>query len=865
MNTLVENLKLCYNSTNQNQRQVAEQQLVQARLIDPQNFFTVLVQEFINNNNDTQFRQFCCTLINVSIHTQNNQKQFLWNTLEDGLKESIKAQLLQQMVTTIPYIQKACANAISTICTLEIPQNKWTNLIPDLTCSTQQNNDPQIRKAAILTLGQICDKFKQHKLGTTLDQKSKENMLTGILIGLQEDEKDLEIKTNSIIALGDCVEFMKDIFSQKAVRDYSTSVLLQALQNKNEDIKKLALQRSSDYVKVLYEDFSEYIPAFLNATTLAINDPNEEMSCPAMEIWATIATEYHERREQNEQVNRIDQQTIPNPNHFANIFENLAQLLLKNLTRNSEEDDFESQVQEGAQKTLGALVEVIGDPIIPIFTVFISNTIAGQDWKYRQAACLAFSCLLEGISKGAINQLILKAFSEFVKTLLDKEEKVKESGAKLLQRIAEFHPECILMRVGWENELEVIVNALKDKAFVSKYICNFFSFLAENVEINKQNAILNHADVIIQKLIENAVRNDIKQQDYFLIEKSFMAILNLIHFSRNPILGKKYLDLFLPQFQTTYQMVDERKQFLQSGILSAIHVIQNIKYKYNQKQKQACELTLIDKLDLNTANMILQLTISYFQQIKNVDSDGMYLISGLAQCIGPNFNNYIDQIWPFITHALIERQQDLDLFKTCMGTVSDISRAIETKISSKIEILNILLSLLESPTFDKYNKLHIFNCVGDIFLAAKNHANPYLDKLLNLYDIGFVACQEFQLSTDQELQDYGEQLKERLIESYIFVLHGLNDENQNKKILNNTQKIVHFIKQTSDKNLHPTVDYIKYCLTLLVDIANFYKKDVSGLINTDLTRNLILILKKFEQQQDVLDLISYAEQILREI
>jgi hypothetical protein len=40
-------------------------------------------------------------------------------------------------------------------------------------------------------------------------------MLTGILIGLQEDEKDQDIKMNSIIALGDCVEFMKDIFSNK--------------------------------------------------------------------------------------------------------------------------------------------------------------------------------------------------------------------------------------------------------------------------------------------------------------------------------------------------------------------------------------------------------------------------------------------------------------------------------------------------------------------------------------------------------------------------------------------------------------------------------------------------------------------------
>lgn len=36
-----------------------------------------------------------------------------------------------------------------------------------------------------------------------------------ILIGLSAEEQDLDIRENSIVALGDCVEFMTDILARE--------------------------------------------------------------------------------------------------------------------------------------------------------------------------------------------------------------------------------------------------------------------------------------------------------------------------------------------------------------------------------------------------------------------------------------------------------------------------------------------------------------------------------------------------------------------------------------------------------------------------------------------------------------------------
>lgn len=43
----------------------------------------------------------------------------------------------------------------------------------------------------------------------------KENVLMAILIGLAPEERDSDIKENSIIALGDCVEFMTEILGRE--------------------------------------------------------------------------------------------------------------------------------------------------------------------------------------------------------------------------------------------------------------------------------------------------------------------------------------------------------------------------------------------------------------------------------------------------------------------------------------------------------------------------------------------------------------------------------------------------------------------------------------------------------------------------
>lgn len=148
--------------------------------------------------------------------------------------------------------------------------------------------------------------------------------------------------------------------------------------------------------------------------------------------------------------------------------------------------------------------------------------------------------------------------------------------------------------------------------------------------------------------------------------------------------------------------------------------------------------------------------MDYFQFIKDVDSDGMYIISALATCTEKHFVVYLEKVWPYIEHALMNKQEDLELFKICVGTVADIARACDVQFGVKLDVLTKFFLTLESPHFNREAKLTIFNCVGDICLATKEQAIPYLERLITIFDKSFTAAVELSNSDNPDSQDYAE-------------------------------------------------------------------------------------------------------------
>lgn len=97
--------------------------------------------------------------------------------------------------------------------------------------------------------------------------------------------------------------------------------------------------------------------------------------------------------------------------------------------------------------------------------------------------------------------------------------------------------------------METIVLSLKGKPRISRHACWLICFLAEALP-NYQDTPLNSVlKVIIDALFTNASRSDIPTSHLNVIDVSFMAILNLIHYAPTNELAAIYLKQFIASFK----------------------------------------------------------------------------------------------------------------------------------------------------------------------------------------------------------------------------------------------------------------------------------------------------------------------------
>ncbi len=71
---------------------------------------------------------------------------------------------------------------------------------------------------------------------------------------------------------------------------------------------------------------------------------------------------------------------------------------MKNLTK-ALEDEYENTIQEASENCLCSICEINGDKVLPIFTLFLQNTINSNDSNFKRAAIIAFGSMIDGPNK----------------------------------------------------------------------------------------------------------------------------------------------------------------------------------------------------------------------------------------------------------------------------------------------------------------------------------------------------------------------------------------------------------------------------------------------------------------------------------
>lgn len=126
-------------------------------------------------------------------------------------------------------------------------------------------------------------------------------------------------------------------------------------------------------------------------------------------------------------------------------------------------------------------------------------------------------------------------------------------------------------------------------------------------------------------------------QNITLIRTFWVVVINLLNICGDPELAYNYI-LHLIEKHATFASKSERDKSMLSGMMSAM-------YSGLLAMRNCCPQEAFFK-------QVYEFTIRHFMNIKDVDSDGFYVISGLSIVYKRAFEKVFDDFWPYLIHGL---------------------------------------------------------------------------------------------------------------------------------------------------------------------------------------------------------------------
>ncbi|CAG8731428.1 9975_t:CDS:2, partial [Racocetra fulgida] len=135
----------------------------------------------------------------------------------------------------------------------------------------------------------------------------------------------------------------------------------------------------------------------------------------------------------------------------------------------ADEDDW--NVSMAAGTCLALLAQCVEDAVVAPVIPFIENHIRNNDWRFREAAVMAFGSILEGPEHKLLANLVNQALPVLIDMMRDPSPQVKDTTAWTLGRVSELLIECIKPDVHLHPLITALVYGLKDSPRIVSNCC----------------------------------------------------------------------------------------------------------------------------------------------------------------------------------------------------------------------------------------------------------------------------------------------------------------------------------------------------------------------------------------------------------
>ncbi|VDI39445.1 importin subunit beta-1 [Mytilus galloprovincialis] len=798
-------------SPDQNELEAAQRFLEEASQNNLQELLKSLSDILRNGANSAVVRMQAGLQLKNALYSKDQtirqEHQQRWLTFAEEIRNYIKQNVLLALGTETIRPSSA-AQCVAYIACTELPHGLWPDLIAALTTNvTNPESTEMMKESTLETIGYICMDIDPEILQTQSNE-----ILTAIVHGMKKEETSNYVRLAATNALLNSLEFTKANFDKETERHFIMQVVCEATQSTETRISGVRVAALQCLVKImsLYYTYMEHYmgPALFAITMEAMKSDVDEIALQGIEFWSTVcdeevdlAIELSEAAEQGRPPERTSRFYAKGALQY--LCPILLVCLTKQVTGHEELDDddewnpckaagvclmlmatcCEDDVWnpcKAAGVCLMLMATCCEDDVVPHVLPFVQKHIRDQDWRYRDAAVMAFGSVLEGPDPQKLKPIVEQAMPMLIELLKDSSVVVRDTAAWTVGRVCELLPDSVIDEKTLNPLLIALVEGLTAEPRVASNVCWAFSSLAEaaydNAETTDENAepntycLSSYFESVVDKLLQTTDRADGNQHN--LRNAAYEALMEMVKNSPK--------DCYAIVQKTTLIILEKLDRVLQmENIMMA-----SDKAQYNDLQSLLCatlqsvlrKVTPEDapKISDQVMSALLRM-LSSSAQIKTggVQEDVLLAISTLVEVLGENFLNYMEAFKPYLGVSL-KNFEEYTVCLAAVGLVGDLCRALGQKVLPYCdEIMMMLLENLGNSTVHRSVKPQILSVFGDIALAIGPYFKNYLEYVLNTLQ---QASQAQVDKTDYDMIDYLNELRGGCLEAYTGIVQGLKGE-----------------------------------------------------------------------------------------
>ncbi|NWR94392.1 IMB1 protein, partial [Furnarius figulus] len=771
------------------------------------------------------------------------QYQQRWLAIDANARREVKNYVLQTLGTET-YRPSSASQCVAGIACAEIPMNQWPELIPQLVANvTNQHSTEHMKESTLEAIGYICQDIDPEQL-----QDKSNEILTAIIQGMRKEEPSNNVKLAATNALLNSLEFTKANFDKESERHFIMQVVCEATQCPDTRVRVAALQNLVKIMSLYYQYMETYMgPALFAITIEAMKSDIDEVALQGIEFWSNVCDE---EMDLAIEASEAAEQGRP-PEHTSKFYakgalQYLVPILTQTLTKQDENDDDDDwNPCKAAGVCLMLLATCCEDDIVPHVLPFIKEHIKNPDWRYRDAAVMAFGCILEGPEPNQLKPLVIQAMPTLIELMKDPSVVVRDTTAWTVGRICEMLPEAAINDIYLAPLLQCLMEGLSAEPRVATNVCWAFSSLAEaayeaadvadDQEEPATYCLSSSFELIVQKLLETADRPDGHQNN--LRSSAYESLMEIVKNSAK--------DCYPAVQKTTLVIMERLQQVLQmeSHIQSTSDRIQ-----FNDLQSLLCAtlqnvLRKVQHQDaLQISDVVMASLLRMFQSTAGsggVQEDALMAVSTLVEVLGGEFLKYMDAFKPFLGIGL-KNYAEYQVCLSAVGLVGDLCRALQSNIlpfcdevmQLLLENLGVSISLLISNSW-----LHTPREVGGIpGTGGQGKLCPAQQWALHaLRALPVAHCPSWGLlQSDYDMVDYLNELREGCLEAYTGIIQGLKGDQENVHpdvmlVQPRVEFILSYIDHIAGDEDH--TDGVVACAAGLIgDLCTAFGKDVLKLV-----------------------------------